>query len=310
MSRYWSCDLEAGAGGEDVAEVLGHAFVDPEERALLHLGEVGLVEVVGAAVLAVPGVGELVGEEVGFGELVGVVGEAFFAYAVVGGLAVLEAFAAGYVGEGEEEVIDVVVARVVGGSGLADEVGELGEECGAELGVFGAVGDYVDVVLGRDFGGEGELVEVLAGDDGGVFELLDGGGGEVGGAALRVLRVVAVGRGEGGADAPAFGDCDGGLDGDLFDGGVGGVEEELFPLEDGELLADAGGDDAVEVGVERGDAGGDGDVELVEVFVVATPGEDFAVGGEDDAGDVVDGAGGAMVAGDPLGCGEGDGAGL
>ena len=125
--------FEAGAGGEDVAEVLGHAFVDPEERALLHLGEVGLVEVEGAAVLAVPGVGELVGEEVGFGELVGVVGEAFFAYAVVGGLAVLEAFAAGYVGEGEEEVIDVVVARVVGGTGLADEVVELDEECGAEL---------------------------------------------------------------------------------------------------------------------------------------------------------------------------------
>jgi hypothetical protein len=64
------------------------------------------------------------------------------------------------------------------------------------------------------------------------------------------------------------------------------------------------------VGVEGGDAGGDGDVELVEVFIVATPGEDLAVGGEDDAGDVVDGAGGAMVAGDPLGRGEGDGAGL
>ena len=28
--------LEAGAGGEHVAQVLGHAFVDPEQRALLH----------------------------------------------------------------------------------------------------------------------------------------------------------------------------------------------------------------------------------------------------------------------------------
>ena len=68
------------------------------------------------------------GEEVGVGELVGCVGEAFFADAVVGGLAVLEAFAAGDVGEREEEVVDVVVARVVGGAGFADEVGELGEE--------------------------------------------------------------------------------------------------------------------------------------------------------------------------------------
>jgi hypothetical protein len=50
---------------------LGHALVDPEQRALLHLGEVVLVEVEGAAILAVPGVGELVGEEVGFAELVG-----------------------------------------------------------------------------------------------------------------------------------------------------------------------------------------------------------------------------------------------
>ena len=66
----------------------------------------------------------------------GCVGEAFFAYAVVGGLAVFEAFAAGYVREGEEEVIDVVVARIVGGSGLADEIAEFGEERGAELGVF------------------------------------------------------------------------------------------------------------------------------------------------------------------------------
>ena len=62
--------------------------------------------------------------------------------------------------------------------------------------------------------------------------------------------------------------------------------------------------------VKRGDAGRDVDVELVEVGVVATPGKGLAVGGEDDAGDVVDGAGGAVVAGDPLGRGEGCGAGL
>jgi len=82
-------------------------------------------------------VGELVREEVGFGELMHGVGEALFADAVVGGLAVLEAFAAGYVGEREEEVIDVVVPGVVSCAGFADEVVELGEESGAELGVFG-----------------------------------------------------------------------------------------------------------------------------------------------------------------------------
>ena len=82
-----------------------------------------------------------------FGELVGGVGEAFFADAVVGGLAVLEAFAAGDVREREEEVVDVVVARVVGGSGLADEVVETRRGARGGVGVFGVVGDYVDVVL-------------------------------------------------------------------------------------------------------------------------------------------------------------------
>ena len=53
----------------------------------------------------------------------------------------------------------------------------------------------------------------------------------------------------------------------------------------------------------------DGEVELVEVDVVAAPGKDGSVGGEDDSGDLVYGAGGAVVAGDPLGGGEGDGAG-
>jgi hypothetical protein len=100
------------------------------------------------------------------------------------------------------------------------------------------------------------------------------------------------------------------LDGDFFYRCVGGIEEEFFPLEDGELLTDARGDDAVEMGVKGGDAGGDGYVELVEVFVVAAPGKDFAVGGEHNAGDVVDWAGRTMIAGNPLGRGEGDGAGL
>ena len=89
---------QAGARGEDVAHVLGHALVDPEKLALLGGGEVGLIELVGAAVLAIPGVGELVREEVGLGQLVGFVGKTFFADAVVGGLAMFKAFAAGDVG--------------------------------------------------------------------------------------------------------------------------------------------------------------------------------------------------------------------
>jgi hypothetical protein len=52
------------------------------------------------------------------------------------------------------------------------------------------------------------------------------------------------------------------------------------------------------------------DVELVEVGLVARPGQSFSVGGEDDANDVLDRACGAVVAGNPFGGGQRDRAGL
>ncbi len=258
----------------------------------------------------------------------GFVGEAFFAYAVVGGLAVFEAFAAGDVRERQQEVVAKVVVRGVGGASLADEVRDLGEQLGPEVGVVGFVGDDVDEVFGRDLRSQRKLVEVEARDDGRVFELLDGGGGVVGrhgaggrdvrglhdAGGRRRLRGRADGR-ERGTDAPAAGNGDAGLDGDVFDRNVRGIEHQTLPFEAGHLVRGALLDDGVEVGVQVGSAGGDVEVELVEVDVVAAPGERdglavFAGDGELYAGDGVGFAGGGVVAGNPLGCGEGDGAGL
>jgi hypothetical protein len=59
------------------------------------------------------------------------------------------------------------------------------------------------------------------------------------------------------------------------------------------------------VSVESGDSGGDGEVELVEIDVIAAPGEGVAVRGEGEAGDVAVGALGGVVAGDPGGGREG-----
>ena len=115
---------------------------------------------------------------------------------------------------------------------------------------------------------------------GGVVLLVDAGGRRRRAGARRL---------QGGTDAPAGEDGDGGLNGDVFGGLVGGIEEELLPLEDGHVVGDALDSDAVEMRVDAGDAFGDDEVELVEVNVVATPLQSFAVGGEDDAGDVVDG---------------------
>ena len=116
------------------------------------------------------------GEEIAFFGEGAFVDEGFFGDAVVGGLVVLEAEVGYLVGERDEEVVGAVVARLVEGAGFADEFGELVDVGLVEGEVFGAVGGEVEVVLGRDFGGEGDFAEPAAGEDGRVDELLEGDG--------------------------------------------------------------------------------------------------------------------------------------
>jgi hypothetical protein len=56
--------------------------------------------------------------------------------------------------------------------------------------------------------------------------------------------------------------------------------------------------------VQAGYAPGDGQVELIEIYIVATPGQRLNLpvngSGKDYAGDVIGRAGGAMIAGNPL----------
>ena len=69
------------------------------------------------------------------------------------------------------------------------------------------------------------------------------------------------------------------------------------------LTVVAGDGEEVSVDVELRDALRDVDVEGVEVDVIATPGDLLAVGVDDQAGEVVDGAAGTVIAGNPLdGC--------
>ncbi len=208
---------DAGAGGEDVAEVVGEALIDPEEVALHGLLVVGRGEAGGAAILAVPGVGELVGEEVAFFGEGAFVDEGLLGDAVVGGLVVLEAEVGYLVGERDEEVVGVVVARLVEGSGLADELGELVDVLLGESDVLGTVAGEVEVVLGGDVGGEVDLAEPAAGEDGGVDELLEGDGLEGGGGGGFRGAVDGIERG---AEVPAFGNRDAGGDQDVGDVGV------------------------------------------------------------------------------------------
>ncbi len=157
-SLYWPSDggkavaidggvPDAAAGGEHVAEVLGQALVDPEQVALHGLLVVGRGQASGTAVLAVPGVGELVRKQEAVGDEGVVVGEGLFGDAVVGGLVVLEAEVRDLVGERDEEMVAAVVARLVERAGFADQLGELVDVLLREGDVFGAVAGEVEEVL-------------------------------------------------------------------------------------------------------------------------------------------------------------------
>ena len=69
--------------GQHVAQVLRHALVHPQQRALLRRREVRLVQSHGTAILPIPRVRKLVRQQIGLAQLVRVVGKSLFAHAVV-----------------------------------------------------------------------------------------------------------------------------------------------------------------------------------------------------------------------------------
>ena len=170
---------EAGAGGHHVAVVFGETFVDPEQVVLHRFLVVGREETGGAAMFAVPGMEVFVREQACEGFEGVVVDQCPLVGAVVGALMMLEAVVAGSVAEREEEVVTLVVAG-------AEEGGELG---GNELVGFQpfvveseggfAVGGDVDDVRRLRAGGEVDLFEVAAGEEGLVDEHLERDGFEV-----------------------------------------------------------------------------------------------------------------------------------
>ena len=91
----------------------------------------------------------------------------------------------------------------------------------------------------------------------------------------------------------------------------------MSPIEDEELVgsgagrgtAGAGRFEIVEGGVELGGALRNIEMKREHVAEVAAPGNGFAVGGEDEAGDVGDGAGRFVEAGKPFGVNESERAG-
>jgi len=138
---------EAAARGEHGAEVVGEAFIAPEEIGLHRLFEVGSGEVGGAAELAVPGVDELMREQAADGEGAAGREEDALGEAAVVRLVMLEAEVRDVIAEREQEVVVAVVARAEEHAGFSDDVGESFLDGGRDGEGGFAVGDEVELVV-------------------------------------------------------------------------------------------------------------------------------------------------------------------
>ena len=113
---------QAAARGEHEAEIVGQAFVDPEQIVLHGLLVVGRGEVGGAAEFSVPGVDILVRQQAGRKFAGSIVDQGALIDAAVVGFVMLETEVRNVIAEGVEEVIVAVVMRAEKFLRLLDQI--------------------------------------------------------------------------------------------------------------------------------------------------------------------------------------------
>ncbi len=294
--------VQTRAGGQNLAPELGLALIDPQQLVLERQVVVGDVLTGRAAIFAVPGVGVFVAQQVAVAELGLPVGEEPGIDAVLGRAVMLQPDAAQPVGHGEQEIVVVVVARAVQAVGLIDQIAQdfdLGFGRGNVA--VGAVGDDVQADRRTAAGIEVDLAIVFAREHGAVDQDVERDGLEGGDGAGGGLRA------PGSAVLPALGQGDTGLHGDVPVEATGGVEQHLLPLDVQHLgshgdpaLVTRGWRQVLEVGDQFSGTGRDDDVEGPGLKRVADPFDALAVCREDQAAQLRDRAGRAVVARKPL----------
>ena len=288
---------QAGARGEDIAPELRPPLVDPEQAVAHRHVVIGRPQVRRAAVLAVPAMGELVGQEVASRRARIPVGEIVARVAVLGRAQMLEPDPAELVGQRDEIFVLVEMDRaeqfdfLLGGAAVdGDLLGSRGE-------VARFVGKQVEVdVLGQP------LAPVIApGEDRGVDQ------GLVGHGAIGQAVAGSGGDVERGRRAPAGGIGDDRLDRDSAGEIAGRVERHLLPLQVQHVgghrhpaLAGIGRREMLEFDAQRSGALGHVDVEGVDVGGIAPPLDGAAVGGDPKAGDRVDRSARSVIARKPF----------
>ena len=292
---------QARARGHHLAPELGLALVHPQQAVAHRHVEGRRVEVRAAAVLAVPRMVELVREQVARGDVLLPLGEEIGRGAVLAGAVVLQPDAAHLVAERDQEIVMVVVVRAVQLVHLLHQVAECLELLRFHLEVLCGVGDEVHVHRRLGARIEVETLEVLAGEDRRVDQVLVVDRLEVDGVAL------ARGDLQRGAGLPAGGQFHAGLGGDLARVVAGRVERHRVPLQVEHFrrhhhaaLATVLRRQELELRLHLGRPFGHHHVEGVDIQRIARPRQGLAVGGDHQSGQLVDRTGGRVVAGQPL----------
>ena len=199
----------------------------------------------------------------------------------------------------------VIVVRAEQAIGLADQLPVRGDLLRRHLQLVRPVGDHVQPHRRGPARIQVHLLVIATGDQRAVHKGLEGGLAELDGSVALALGV------EGGGVFPALRQADRGLHRNVPGEPAGGIERQRVPLRVQHFrrhhhpaLPRGHRRQELEADLQRPGAGGRGHVEGEHVHRVAGPFQRLAVGGDLEPRQLVDGAGGGVVAGQPAGIGQ------
>ncbi len=288
-------------GRQHVTPVLRLTLVDPKQGVAHRHVEVGRPKIFRPAELAVPGMGEFVGQQVPARRGLVVVGEIVGVGSVFTGTVVFGAHLLQFVAEREQEVVVVIVARAVELVGLLNQGAMGGQNLRLDLQLVRFFRDDVQMNRRRCARIQIDPGEVASGEQRAVHQGLQAGGLEADAGAW------AGGAVQGDAITPSIGQGHVGLNWNLPRKIARRIEHRLDELQIHHLGGDADRTDRVahrrevlKVDLQAGCRVGCIDMEGEDIHRVTRPGDGPAVGVDAQAGQPIDRPLGRVIARYPL----------
>ncbi len=201
-------------------------------------------------------------------------------------------------------MIAIVVPRLIKDAGFAHQIAVRIEAVVCDLQVFRSITGHIEVMFRRDFGSQREFLEVPAGQHWRIDEHVERDGFELN--RIAGLRLLCERR----AKFPTLGQRNGGSYRDRIGRRVRRVQHEFVPAQNREIRTGGRsgrksgrrrGRKKIELRVEAAHTPRNIEMEGVHVDVIALPGERLPIRRKNNSGEVADGPGGAVLAGNPFG---------